>query len=53
MPAPIVLMTGAAFGIGRATVADVATRCGRLDAVVNKAGSAADGIFEAADGNLR
>ena len=95
MPAPIVLVTGASSGIGRATVvacaargwsvaatmrqpdsagdlgalpgvvvlpldvtseesvasavADVVTRFGRLDAVVNNAGFAADGIFEGAD----
>jgi NAD(P)-dependent dehydrogenase (short-subunit alcohol dehydrogenase family) len=95
MPAPVVLVTGASSGIGRATVAacaargwtvaatmrqpdaagdlgalpgvivlpldvtseesvasavgDVATRFGRLDAVVNNAGFAVDGIFEGAD----
>jgi NAD(P)-dependent dehydrogenase (short-subunit alcohol dehydrogenase family) len=95
MPAPIVLVTGASSGIGRATVAacaargwhvaatmrrpddaadlaaipgvsvlpldvtsqesvesavaDVVTRFGRLDAVVNNAGYAVDGIFEGAD----
>jgi NAD(P)-dependent dehydrogenase (short-subunit alcohol dehydrogenase family) len=95
MPAPIVLVTGASSGIGRATVAacaargwrvaatmrrpadaadlaaipgvsvlpldvtsqesvesavaDVVHRFGRLDAVVNNAGYAVDGIFEGAD----
>ena len=95
MPEPVVLITGASSGIGRATVAacaargwcvaatmrqpdaardlaalpgvvvlpldvtneesvasavaDVVTRFGRLDAVVNNAGFAVDGIFEGAD----
>jgi NAD(P)-dependent dehydrogenase (short-subunit alcohol dehydrogenase family) len=95
MPTPVVLVTGASSGIGRATVtacaargwtvaatmrqpaaagdlaavpgvvvlpldvtsqesvegavADVVTRFGRLDAVVNNAGFAVDGIFEGAD----
>jgi NAD(P)-dependent dehydrogenase (short-subunit alcohol dehydrogenase family) len=95
MPDPVVLVTGASSGIGRATVAkcaargwtvaatmrqpdaagdlaalpgvvvlpldvtipesveaavaDVVTRFGRLDAVVNNAGFAVDGIFEGAD----
>jgi len=95
MPEPVVLVTGASSGIGRATVAacaargwsvaatmrqtdaagdlaalpgvvvlpldvtseqsvasavaDVVARFGRLDAVVNNAGFAVDGIFEGAD----